>query len=241
MAANSPIKGDFIAFVPFSQTALLSQHNRDPELKEGICAGLVDFWLRTIGKNPGESPRERISFLGAPPAFGLVMQHYKDFIRDWDALGGVQARSMAGDRAGLHYDSDNTHIGPPPSFGNFSAPTVEEWQTSEEMMRILAKDLNRLNVGMAWDLQFRDTVNGGNGAHAIAGYSCFTSVTGNMHRITAHLFDPNYGEWVMTHGQIATFLAGLSDLYFKDTGWHLQSVTRISLTGSQKTSRRGGR
>jgi hypothetical protein len=157
----------------FMQAQLL-KNVTDPEVRNGVCAALCDFWLRTI-KIGNASPDQRLRELAG--RFSEVIAHQKQYQRERAKVGPVAARQRVGQPLGLDYEQQTSIM-----------PACIGLQGVRER---LATDLRRLGAATTWSLRFID-----GGGHVMAGFSGLTSITTNMHRQQVSIFDPNIGEYV---------------------------------------------
>ena len=153
---------------------LLLKNVTDPEVRDGVCAALCDFWLRAI-KAGIASPDQRLRELTA--RFQEVIAHQKQYQRERERLGPVAARQRVGQPLGLDYEQQTSIM-----------PACIGLQGVRDR---LATDLRRLGAATTWSLRFID-----GGGHVMAGFSGLTSITENMHRQQVSIFDPNIGEYV---------------------------------------------
>jgi hypothetical protein len=157
----------------FRQAQLL-KNVPDPEVRDGACAALCDFWLRAI-KTGNASPDQRLQ--GLAGRLPEIVAHQKQYARERARVGPVAARQRVGQPLGLDFEQQTSIM-----------PACIGLQGVRDR---LASDLRRLGAATTWSLRFID-----GGGHVMAGFSGLTSITANMHRQQISIFDPNIGEYV---------------------------------------------
>jgi hypothetical protein len=154
--------------------ALLLKGVTDPEVRDGVCAALCDFWLRAI-KIGNSSPDQRLRELTA--RLSEIIAHQKHYQRERAKVGPVAARQRVGRPLGLDFEQQTSIM--PACIG------------LRGVRERLATDLRPLGAAATWSLRFID-----GGGHVMAGFSGLASITENMHRQQISIFDPNIGEYV---------------------------------------------
>jgi hypothetical protein len=172
---------------PFSQDVHL-RSVKDPVLRNGVCVALCDHWLTIIKRFRDLPPVNRMRMLAQriPEAF----RHQQAYALRRAAVGRDAARREAGARLGLDYEAQTTVM-----------------RACVGMVGIrarLAADLGRIGAAATWSMRFA-----GGGGHAIAGFRGLVPVSGNVHRVSIHVFDPNIGEYAGELGELDAILADL--------------------------------
>jgi hypothetical protein len=172
---------------PFSQSVLL-RHESDPDIRNGVCVALCDYWLADIRARGNDPASRRLARLaGRMPAVG---QYQKQYGQQRAQQGPTQARRDMGKQLGHDYREHTTIM--PAMVGAVG------------LRQRLAADLARAGIGATWTLRFAD----GTG-HAIAGFYGIVSPTEKLHYFRLFLFDPNIGEYT---GELRDLDSMLKDL-----------------------------
>jgi hypothetical protein len=174
----------------FSQDALLRSVT-DPVLRNGVCVALCDHWLEIIRRLPDVPPVNRMRLL--TQKMPEVLRYQKTYAGMRGPLGRNEARRQMGAGLGLDFEEQTT--------------IMRRFNGMAGIRAKLAADLGQIGAAATWSMRFS-----GGGGHAIAGFRGLVSVTGNMHRASLHIFDPNIGEYA---GELDELDAILTDLFAK--------------------------
>jgi hypothetical protein len=175
---------------PFSQDAHLHAV-KDPVLRNGVCVALCDYWLNIVKRYPDLPSVNRMRMLAQ--RIPEALRHQKAYGQLRGAVGRNEARRQVGAGLGLNYEEQTT--------------IMRAFVGMAGIRARLATDLDRTGAAATWSLRFA-----GGGGHAIAGFRGLIRVTGNMHRASVHIFDPNIGEYA---GELTDLDAILADLFGK--------------------------
>ena len=175
------------SLAPFSQSGLL-QNEADPQIRQGVCVALCDFWLGNIKQRPADAPADRLS--RAAGTFASIVQYQRQYNKTRAQVGPEHARRVMGQQLGHDFHQQTT--------------ITRAMMSSAEIRQRLAGDLGTLGAAATWSMRFAD----GSG-HAIAGFRGMLSLMENVHRASLHVFDPNIGEYAGELSDLDTMLRDL--------------------------------
>ncbi len=171
----------------FSQSTLL-QGETDPDIRNGICVALCDYWLSDVKQRSRDRPEDRLNRLAAN--YPTIAQYQKQYGQQRALHGPEHARRQMGQQLGHDFRQHTTIM--PAMLG------------AAGIRQRLAADLKGFGTGATWSMRFPDDT-----GHAIAGYYAMITKGTNINIASLRLFDPNIGEYVGGLHDLDSMLADL--------------------------------